>query len=417
MRKSIFKRRIFIILITFISPFIFADEIFADEGVLFQFNHHEGDSVSHLSKVQEEAYLNGRLNNRTEFINRTSTTVQEVSDDGSALIHTHYMTTQNSLVNSTDELLTWGEEDDVIIHRKSDGELYDSNNDFLPTVRNIPSFPDYPVNLGQSWQKDGLEVHDLRELFSMNQAIQIPFTATYTYSGDSEVTSEDNSTHKLQIIDVYYEFFQDNTRGKYYKNTSYAGSKGYAQQKIYWDSSKNEIDHFDEEFQIKLVDIYGNTFLFKGISTGQVTEYKSVNNEDTVKKLEKTVEKYNLNDISVKQSDKGLTIALENIQFEADSDKLLPSEEEKLRKIGDILKEFSNDLLITGHTAQRGTESGRQKLSEQRAKTVADFLVKEGVRDQFHIFTQGKGATEPIATNSTEAGRKRNRRVEITIMD
>lgn len=391
---------------------IFIIHAFSQEGILFHFKHNKGDAVSHVSTVEEEAYLNGRLNNHTQFINRTSTTVEEVDKDGSALIHTHYMTTQNTLINRSEETLSWGEENDVRIHRKASGELYDSTNEYLPTVRNIPSFPDYEVKVGESWEKEGLEVHDLRELFSMDQAIQIPFTATYTYSGDTELNG-----NTLQIIDVYYEFFQDNSTGAYYKNTSYAGSSGYAKQKIFWDSKKNDIDHYDEEFQIKLVDFYGNVFLFRGLSKGQVTEYKSVNNEETRKKLEKSVKKYKLDNIAVKQSDKGLTISLENIQFEPDSNKLLPQEKKKLEKIGEILSEFTNDLLITGHTALRGTASGRQKLSEERAQAVADFLISNGIRDQYHIFTQGLGASDPIASNETEAGRSRNRRVEITIMD
>ena len=96
---------------------------------------------------------------------------------------------------------------------------------------------------------------------------------------------------------------------------------------------------------------------------------------------------------------------------------LLPSEKKKIEKLGEILKEFSNDLLITGHCAQRGTVQSQQELSEDRAEAVAAYLVELGIRDQYHVFTQGKGATEPVASNATEAGRIKNRRVEITIMD
>ncbi len=93
------------------------------------------------------------------------------------------------------------------------------------------------------------------------------------------------------------------------------------------------------------------------------------------------------------------------------------SEKTKLRKIANLLKEYNNDLLITGHCAERGTVNARQKLSESRAEAVADYLQILGVRDEYHIFTQGKGSTEPIASNETESGRAKNRRVEITIMD
>ena len=144
---------------------------------------------------------------------------------------------------------------------------------------------------------------------------------------------------------------------------------------------------------------------------------KSLNDDKTVRQFEKTIKKYRLDDISVKKGDKGLTISIENIQFEPDSDVLITSEKEKLEKIGKILKNYSNDLLITGHTAARGSFSGRKKLSEQRAESVANYLKELGIRDQYHIFTQGKGSDEPIASNDSEEGRSKNRRVEITLMD
>lgn len=322
------------------------------------------------------------------------------------------MTTQNSLVQRSGNYLSWGEEDSVNIHRKKTGELYDSDNQFLPTVRNIPSFPDRKVNVGESWTCEGLEVHDCREIFRMYDPIQIPFTANYTYTGTEEVNGV-----TLHVIEVDYEFYQENTRESMLNGSTYAGSRGFAHQRIYWDISKNDIDHYVEQFQIKMVDIYGNLFVYNGQSHGEVTEYHSVNDDENVKKLQKTINKYKLDNITVNRGEKGLTISLENIQFEPDSDKLLPSEKKKLEKIGSILKEFSNDLLVTGHCAERGTVSARQKLSEDRAKAVADFLVQGKIRDELHIFTQGKGSTQPVASNATEEGRSRNRRVEITIMD
>ncbi len=401
------KKIIFLGIALFLSV-----SLFADEGILFQFKHRKGDAVSHISTVTEDAYLNGHLNNKTEFINRTSTTILDVEKDGSALLSTKYMTTQNSLLQRSGNYLSWGEEDSVNIHRKKTGELYDSDNQFLPTVRNIPSFPDHKVNIGESWTCEGLEVHDCRELFRMLEPIEIPFEANYTYSGTEEI----NGT-TLHIIEVDYEFYQENSRESMLNGSTYAGSKGFAHQKIYWDAEKNDIDHYVEQFQIKMVDIYGNLFVYNGQSHGEVTEYRSVNDDENVKKLQKTINKYKLDNITVNRGEKGLTISLENIQFEPDSDKLLPSEKKKLEKIGSILKEFSNDLLVTGHCAERGTVSARQKLSEDRAKAVADFLVQNKIRDELHIFTQGKGSTQPVASNATEEGRSRNRRVEITIMD
>ena len=117
---------------------LFSTLIFAEDGILFQFRHKKGDAVSHVATVEEEAYINGRLNNRTQFINRTSTTVEAVEKDGTALLSTHYMTTQNNFINSTGRTLSWGEEDSVKIYRDKNGYLHDSDNAFLPTVRSVP---------------------------------------------------------------------------------------------------------------------------------------------------------------------------------------------------------------------------------------------------------------------------------------
>jgi OOP family OmpA-OmpF porin len=69
---------------------------------------------------------------------------------------------------------------------------------------------------------------------------------------------------------------------------------------------------------------------------------------------------------------------------------------------------------ITGHTDNTGTSDYNQKLSEQRAATVKDFLVKQGV-DPSKITILGKGETSPIADNATKEGRAKNRRVEVMV--
>ncbi|MCR4741282.1 MAG: OmpA family protein [Treponema sp.] len=393
------------LLVTFLPAFA------KDKGVLFEFRQKKGDSSVHVSTIEEEAYLNGFLNNRAEIVNRVSTTVLENQKDGSAKLHTEYMTTENYLMNQSGRHLSWGEDDSVNIYRKKTGELYDSDNDFLPTVRGVPVFPGKAVQIGETWTAEGMEVHDLRKLFNMEEAVTIPFVAKYKYSYDEEVDGQ-----LLNVIECSYEFYQEYARKPSSKST-FAGTMGFAKQMIYWNAKKGDLDHYTEEFQIRLLDIYGNSYEFTSQAHGEVIEYKSINDDDNLKKIQKSVDKMNLDNISVKSGEKGLTISLDNIQFEADSDKLLESEKIKLQKIGEILKEFSNDLLITGHTALRGSANARQILSEERAEAVASYLEELGVRDQYHIFIQGKGGKEPVASNDTEEGRSKNRRVEITIMD
>lgn len=384
----------------------------SEEAYLLQFKQHKGDSVSHVATVEEEAYMNGYLNNRTQFINRTSTTIKDILDNKDASLLTKYMITQNSLLNSSGAFLSWGEEDSVEIFRSADGKLYDSNNAFLPTVQSVPSFPSYKVKPGDSWEAEGREVHDCKDLFSMDCAIEIPFTAKYTFSG-----KETYNDSEVFIINVYYELYQDAEKEGLYQGSYYAGTTGYAKEKIYWDNQRGDLAFYTEEFEITMYDIRGFRYTFHGSANGEVTEYKSLNDDYNLKKINDTVKELDLNNVSVKKGEKGLTISLDNIQFEPDSNVLLESEKIKLQKIGEILKEYSNDLLITGHCAERGSVKAREALSVERAVSVAEYLKHLGIRDEYHIFTEGKGSRQPIASNATEAGRAKNRRVEITLMD
>ncbi|MDM7322712.1 MAG: OmpA family protein [Gammaproteobacteria bacterium] len=72
------------------------------------------------------------------------------------------------------------------------------------------------------------------------------------------------------------------------------------------------------------------------------------------------------------------------------------------------------EVTVVGHTDSIGTEAYNQKLSERRAKTVADYLVSKGV-PAAKIKAYGKGESQPIADNRTKAGRAKNRRVEVTV--
>ncbi|MBP3745494.1 MAG: OmpA family protein [Prevotella sp.] len=72
-------------------------------------------------------------------------------------------------------------------------------------------------------------------------------------------------------------------------------------------------------------------------------------------------------------------------------------------------------LELSGHTDGKGSVAYNQKLSEQRAKAVYDYLVKAGVSNA-NLTWKGYGKSEPIATNDTAEGRQLNRRVELRIV-
>lgn len=140
--------------------------------------------------------------------------------------------------------------------------------------------------------------------------------------------------------------------------------------------------------------------------------------EQVAERLRQDLEKEGMGDADVRTDDEGVTISIDNIYFPPDSPELVPSEQEKLQRLARILEDYKDrDLLIVGHTALAGTAEGRQRLSDQRAKAVGDYLLGLGARSEEQIITKGMGARQPVADNSTEAGMRKNRRVEITILE
>ena len=82
--------------------------------------------------------------------------------------------------------------------------------------------------------------------------------------------------------------------------------------------------------------------------------------------------------------------------------------------VAEMKVEQIDEVIVVGHTDSIGTEAYNQKLSERRAKTVADYLVSKGI-PAAKIQASGKGETQPVADNKTKAGRAKNRRVEVTV--
>lgn len=87
-----------------------------------------------------------------------------------------------------------------------------------------------------------------------------------------------------------------------------------------------------------------------------------------------------------------------------------------LDTVARTLGEYDQTIIeVAGHTDSVGNAAYNQKLSEQRAQAVANYLVSRGVNGQ-RLMVTGAGANHPIASNATDAGRAENRRVEITLV-
>ena len=105
-----------------------------------------------------------------------------------------------------------------------------------------------------------------------------------------------------------------------------------------------------------------------------------------------------------------------NVTFAFDSSNLQSQFYPVLDRVGGTLTQYNQTVIeVAGHTDSVGSDTYNQKLSEQRANSVAAYLGSHGVAQQ-RMIVVGAGETRPIASNDTEMGRSQNRRVEITIV-
>lgn len=105
-----------------------------------------------------------------------------------------------------------------------------------------------------------------------------------------------------------------------------------------------------------------------------------------------------------------------NITFGVNQSDVQPQFQNTLRSVALVLQKYNQTLVdIVGHTDSTGSASYNLTLSQQRATAVSRVLSQNGV-DPRRFFVEGRGFSQPIASNDTEAGRAQNRRVEIQII-
>lgn len=104
-----------------------------------------------------------------------------------------------------------------------------------------------------------------------------------------------------------------------------------------------------------------------------------------------------------------------DVTFDTNSTVVRPGLQSEINRVASVLNQYPNTLVrVEGHTDSIGSDQYNMDLSIRRANAVKTLLVQRGIADS-RIDAVGYGKTMPVATNDTEAGRQRNRRVEIKI--
>ena len=342
----------------------------------------------------------------------------------------------------------------------SDGNLTMLVDNGYPSFRSFPAFSAHKIKKGDVWEAKAMRAVDP---LSKGIITKMPIYVQYTYTGDDVYNGEEVYLISAQWATRY------NTGG----TTMYVDWGGDKELTAAQGSHKATIivsktsgtalvirDNVDETFIYK----NGNKYQFKG-TISLFTEYPPAINrskliaalkklellddeeaeklllrpvakdddsstksdKDTkakTEKLKKQIEEHqekqkihNAAPIFVDNTEAGIRLTIQNLQFKADSSELLPGEEKRLDQIAEILRLADGaQFLIEGHTASTGYEAGEMKLSKERADSIAKALAARGISSERFI-CKGSGGKKPIASNETAEGKALNRRVEITILD
>jgi OOP family OmpA-OmpF porin len=147
------------------------------------------------------------------------------------------------------------------------------------------------------------------------------------------------------------------------------------------------------------------------ISESQNLDLTNIQNDQTL-----DGKNFQLAPIQVATVAENVTITLNNIFFDIDKATLQPESYPELNRIASLLKERQTMRIeIAGHTDSTGPDRYNLQLSERRAKAVVTYLVRQGINSN-RISVVFFGESKPIAPNTTEEGRQRNRRVEFKIL-
>jgi outer membrane protein OmpA-like peptidoglycan-associated protein len=119
--------------------------------------------------------------------------------------------------------------------------------------------------------------------------------------------------------------------------------------------------------------------------------------------------------LQTRDTARGLIVSMPDVLFDFNKYTLKPEARERLARVSGIVLAYPDlKLQIEGYTDAIGSEEYNQTLSEKRAEAVRDYLVSAGV-SMNNVAAQGLGKADPVADNSTAAGRKLNRRVEMIV--
>jgi outer membrane protein OmpA-like peptidoglycan-associated protein len=278
---------------------------------------------------------------------------------------------------------------------------------FMPNLRNIPTFPEKEVKKGDTWAANADLILDV---------FSIPFKLTFPVEYKLEDIQKKGDA-ETAVIGCRFMIDMDLTGGKYPADFPQK-ILGRDQGTINWDITNNRPAGMKEKYRIIFLFVTGanqkETKEFQMLIDTAVRTYKPVTEQEKEKdRLE--LKKEIPDGVDVDTDKRGMVLRLGDVLFDFDSAGLRPESMQKLDRIAEILnkKYPDREIIVEGHTDNIGGQEYNQRLSRDRARTVARYLKPRTGSDKLSF--RGFGADNPIAGNDTKEGRQKNRRVEIII--
>ncbi len=279
---------------------------------------------------------------------------------------------------------------------------------YMPNFRHVPMFPAKEVRVGENW-KAPVDI----KMDNFSRPLLLVLEATYFFNEVKEIDG-----NKMAVI-TYTIPINKNLAAKRLPHDIPVKISGQYTGTLLWNITENR--------PVESVNRYNIMMLFAHGRTGNSVEFRMGIKEqyslyDNVTSDEKEKQKQDLKDeipedsgISVDDEKRGLVLRLAEILFSFDKFTLREDAKKNLEKIAEIIKRKYPDreIIVEGHTDNIGGKEYNQKLSEKRARSVAEYLGERLGHDK--ISFRGLGQEQPIADNSTKEGRQKNRRVEIII--
>ena len=378
----------------------------------FIYRFRAGDMYRIISTVNQDIYVDRTLSFRAEIISRITMEITDVTGDSARISATFQSAEKTTSVGDhavPSNLFEWSQDYHSEFEQNVFGFMTVPDHLFMPMARNLPVFLGRALSPGDTWSANGVEVHDFRFNFSIEEPYRIPFTAHYTFLGD-KIWDEET----YPAFSVSYRIFlePEPVQGRVFPLRIQSASD----QIVFWDADRGQAAAFEGHFRTIFDLSDGQTWEYRGRAVSEVVEAPPMDREEMAREIAEEIAE--IPDVTVRITDEGIVISLENIQFAPDSAILAQSELRKLDIIAEILKNYPDrDILVGGHTALAGTAAGRLRLSTERAAAVADYFIRGNVRTPDRVIIRGFGAEQPRADNRTAQGMARNRRVEITILE